>query len=442
MYKFFELRNNKYMLTLWMNNLIVVYMFFIPITASVTSRIFMAILILFLIRGDIGYYIKEAWQNNVVRAFSYLILVYLVWFIGSDNLKEGLDSFSHIKNVLYLFLFLVVIDGRYIDRILGAFILAMMLSELLSYSMFFGILPWELGISGEYFYKAFAVGDPSPFLHHIHYGVLLAFTVVLLGQKVLYAKEDIRLKAIMLIFTLTASANIFVTGGRTGYITFFPVLALFFFYYHRKLFLPALLGIILFAGIMYENSMLLQKKVGQTIHEIEKISQPSADFNSSLGQRIGFWVYSTEVIKDNFLFGVGTGDSMDEVFARVLPKDEGVKSIDHEHNQYISIMLQFGLIGLLVFFNVFYQIYKYRPKDENLRFIQLAITLAIAMGITMTMFNLRVFLLLWILMLAVSMTDRDRRTIDGDIQENKTFLKQTIGIGVIFYTVVFIKGFF
>ena len=133
---------------------------------------------------------------------------------------------------------------------------------------------------------------------------------------------------------------------------------------------------------------------------------------------------------------------MDEVFTRVLPKDEAVKLIAHEHNQYISIMLQFGVIGLAVFLNVFYQIYKYRPKDENLRFIQLAITLAIGMGITMTMFNLRVFLLLWILMLAVTMTDRDRRTIDGEIQDNTTFLKQTIGIGVAFYTVIFMKGFF
>ena len=71
---FIALKNDKNRLTLWMNNLIVVYMFFIPITASVTSRIFIAILILFFVRGDIGYYIKEAWRNNVLRAFTYLIL--------------------------------------------------------------------------------------------------------------------------------------------------------------------------------------------------------------------------------------------------------------------------------------------------------------------------------------------------------------------------------
>lgn len=440
--KFLVLRNDKDKLTLWMNNLIVVYMFFIPITASVTSRIFIAILLLFFLRGNIVHHLKEAWNNKVVRAFSYLLMVYLVWFIGSDNLKEGWNSFSHVKNALYLFVFLAVIDGRYINRILGAFIAAMMLSEILSYLMLFEILPWELGIGGEFFYRAYRVGDPSPFLHHIHYGVLLAFTVVLLAQKVLYVKEDIRLKAIMLFFTITASANIFVTGGRTGYITFFPLLALFFFYYHRKWIVPALVGISLFAGVMYQNSDLLQNKVAQTVIEVEKLVQPTADFGSSLGQRVGFWVYSAEVVKDNFWFGVGTGDSMDEVFARVLPKDEGVKSIAHEHNQYISVMLQFGVIGLAVFLNIFYQIYKYRPKDKNLRFIQLAITLAIGMGITMTMFNLRVFLHLWILMLAVSMIDREHRTIQRDVPENRVFLLQTVGIGLVFYTVIFMKDFF
>jgi O-antigen ligase len=429
-------------LTVWMNNLIVVYMFFIPITSSVTSRIFIAILALFLFRGNVIYYLKEAWENRVVRAFSYLVLVYLVWLIGSDDLKSGWNSFGHIKSALYIFIFLAIIDGRYINRILGAFILAMMLSEVISYSMFFGILPWELGIGGENFYQAYRVGDPSPFLHHIHYGVLLAFTVVLLAQKVLYAKEDFRLKAIMLFFTISASANIFVTGGRTGYVTFFPLLALFFFYYHRKWIVPALVGISLFAGIMYQSSDLLQHKVAQTVTEIEKLTQPTADFRSSLGQRVGFWVYSADVIKDNFFFGVGTGDAMNEVFARVLPKDEGVKLIAHEHNQYISVLLQFGIIGLLVFLNVFYQIYKQRPKDENLRFIQLAITLAIGMGITMTMFNLRVFLHLWILMLAVSMIDRERRTIQGSIQDTKSFLIQTVSLGAIFYTVIFVKGFF
>lgn len=443
LYRFFiALKNDKNRLTLWMNNLIVVYMFFIPITASVTSRIFIAILVLFFLRGDIFYYVKEAWKNSVVRAFSYLLLVYLIWFIGSDNVKEGWDSFSHVKNALYLFLFLVVIDGRYIDKIIGAFIFAMMLSELLSYAMFFGVLPWELSIAGEYVYQAYRVGDPSPFLHHIHYGVLLAFTVVLLAQRVLYSQENTRFKIVMALFVVTASINIFITGGRTGYFTFFPLIALFVFYYHRRWILPSIIGTLLFAGIMYQFSPILQKKVHQTQIEVEKLLQADADFRSSLGQRVGFWVYSTKVIEDNFWFGVGTGDGMDEVFARVLPKDEIVKSINHEHNQYISVMLQFGIIGLLVFLNIFYQIYRCKNNDTNIRFIQLAITVAIGIGITMTIFNLRAFLHLWILMLAVSMIDRQHRTISTDIQDNKTFLTQTIGLGVVFYTAVFVKEFF
>jgi len=163
------LKKETSLLTLWMNNLIVVYMFFVPITASVTSQIFFTILVLFFFRGNVIQHLKEAWKNGVVRALTYWVLMYLVWLVGSDNLRDGLSSFGHVKSALYIFVFLAILDGRYINRVLGAFLVGMMLSELLSYSMFFGILPWELGFRGVSFYKAFNVGDPSPFQHHIHY---------------------------------------------------------------------------------------------------------------------------------------------------------------------------------------------------------------------------------------------------------------------------------
>jgi O-antigen ligase len=424
-------------LTLWMNNLLVVYAFFTPINSSITSQIFFTVFILFLVRGNVAECLKEAWENKVARAFVYMITVYVIWMIGSDDLKSGLDSIGKIKSSLYLLLFLVVIDRRYVDKILGAFILGMMLSEILSYSMFLGMIPWEYTIAGEHLYKAYAVGDPSPFLHHIHYGLLLAFTVVLLAQRLVYSDVQKWMKIIMTMFVMTASMNIFITGGRTGYVAFFPLVALFVLYYHKRWILPALVGLVMFSVGMYELSPILQKKVDQTLSEVQKLSAPSADFQSSLGQRAGFLMYSGKVIKENFWLGVGTGDAMDAVFAKVLPKDESVKEIAHEHNQYISVMLQFGIIGLLFFLNIFYQIYRYENTDTNLRFIQLAVTLMIALGLMMTMFNLRVLLHLWILILAVSMIPKQQHTIQCAIPEGKNFVVQVIGIGVFFYLAVF-----
>lgn len=426
-------------LTLWMNNLIVVYAFFIPIDSSITSRIFIAVLVLLVMRGNIIVSLREAWNNAVIRAFAYMIGVYLVWMIGSDNFKEAMASFKHIKGALYIFVFFIIIDARYRDKIIGAFILGMIVSETLSYMIFFRIIPLEFLIAGEHIYKAYGVGDPTPFLHHLHYGILLAFTAILLARNVMYPYVSTRFKLIVALFVVITSANIFIIGGRTGYFSFFPLIAFFVFYYQRQWIVPVMVGSILFAGIMYEVSPVLQKKINQTVVEIEKLAQSDKNYISSVGQRTEFWIYSTKVIKENFWFGVGTGDSMNEVLAIIPPEDTFVRTIDHEHNQFISVMLQFGLIGLIFFLNIFYQIYKFKPDNKDMRFIQLAITLAIGIGITMTIFNLRVFLHLWILMLALTMVPSSRRTIDGPLQPMKRFLVETVTLGSLFYSVIFLK---
>ncbi len=117
-------------------------------------------------------------------------------------------------------LFYAIVDGRYINKVISAFILGMLVSEFVSYSMMLGLMPWKLELEGILFYQSYAIGDPSPFLHHIHYGVALAFTVILLIRKTFFEENSILLKVFMSIFIMTATMNIFITGGRTGYITF------------------------------------------------------------------------------------------------------------------------------------------------------------------------------------------------------------------------------
>ena len=60
-------RQNKDLITLWMNNLLVLYAFLLPISQTIKSTIFSIIVILFLIRGNILIYMKESLANPVVR---------------------------------------------------------------------------------------------------------------------------------------------------------------------------------------------------------------------------------------------------------------------------------------------------------------------------------------------------------------------------------------
>ena len=88
--------------------------------------------------------------------------------------------------------------------------------------------------------------------------------------------------------------------------------------------------------------------------EYRKSANPSG---SSIMQRIEFWKASVNIIKDNWLTGVGTGD-MNEAFQQQYEKMHSQLAPDkrwRSHNQFLSIFVGFGIIGLIWFLiSVFY----------------------------------------------------------------------------------------
>ena len=427
-------------LTLWMNNLFVLYVFLIPISQTIKATVFTLVIILFLLRGNVVFYIKEAFKNKVVQAFVWLFLIYVLGLAWSENIKEGLYWVKSIKYGLYLIIFYTIVDGRYIARIVSAFILGMLVSELVSYGMLFGIMPWELKLFGIKFYTTQVVGDPSPFLNHIHYGVLLAFVVMLLGQKIVYSNSIKVMKIFMSLFVLSATANIFITGGRTGYVTFFLLLFVLGISYLKKYFIALVLAGSLVFVMAYNFSSVFKENIVQTQNSLEKVFSES-NFETSLGVRVGMYYYGYEAVKDSILFGVGSGDSMDRIY-HISPENWRGQELPHEHNQFLSIFVKLGIIGLLIFLNIYYQIFRYKQEDKELKYIMLVSTLAIAFGILTTQFNLRVFLPLWVSMLAISMISKNRKTIQNIDLNDKTQLIQIISVGILLSIYILSKQLF
>ena len=416
---------DKDTLTLWMNNLLVLYAFLLPISQSIKAKVFIAILILFILRGDIKKYVKEALSNKVIVAFVYFFLIYLFSLFWSENIKEGLIWIKSIKYGLYLIVFYSFIDGRYIKKVLTAFIMGMLLSEFISYGMILGILPWELSIGRFHFYAAPSSIDPSPFLNHIHYGVALSFAVILLAQQIYLSKKSIFIKMLMSIFVFTASANIFVTGGRTGYVTFVLLLSTLAIFYLRKWAIVVFLFISLVLGTAYNQSPVVKLKVEQTLISVEKLLNNKPNFNTSIGIRAGMYYYGWQAVKNDLILGVGTGDSMSEIYKQ-SPKNWAGRAQPHEHNQFLSTFVKLGLVGLLVFLNIFYQIFKYKQEDKELRFIMIFATLTVAFGILTTQFNMRFFMPLWVVMLTITLISKERRTIVQTIDDKKVLIQIAI----------------
>ncbi len=383
-------------LNLSLNHLAVVYAFFLPISyyGYARSFIFSLIIILIAFRGNYKYYFTKSFNHPIAIAFLLYAGMYYIWLIGTEDMDYAKWTLHFVKVCLYPFIFYTFLDARFATRILTAMIIGVMLSEVVSYLMFFEIIPWEFelknvnlpwkdGLTTIGFYKPMHYHDPAPFLSHEIYGPLLALSVTFLVYNLLSTNNSKMTILVSSIFILTMTANIFIVGGRLGHLLFFIMVFSTYFIYKKKLlfkpFIYKVLFLITVFTIAYLSNGIFTKRLYETIHSIEKSYNNIYDFHSSMGGRYGLWYYSLDSIKENLIFGVGTGDQMHVVRENIPEKDSHLKYLITMHSQYFDILIQFGLVGLVIFFNLLYQIIKYDTKNKSYNDIKLYLVFTLFM---------------------------------------------------------------
>ncbi|PRM87612.1 hypothetical protein CJ671_09890, partial [Aliarcobacter cryaerophilus] len=270
-------------------------------------------------------------------------------------------------------LFLLFIDKRFIYLIISGFILGMFFSEIISYLIYFNLLPYKLKLFNIIIYEAQGINNPSPFLNHSFYNMLLSIVIGLMLYNLLKNKNNFFIKFVSVFFIITASINLVLVGGRIGYLSYVVIIGVVLFILYekntlKKILPTGLLILSMFFYLAYNNSSQFKIRIDNAISDKEKIfNQDGNDYNSSIGLRIGFWLYSVDVIKENLFFGVGTGNHMDAVKSKLTKEHKYISNIEHPHNEYIKNLLQFGVIGFIFFLNIFYQIFKLKIYDEDLK---------------------------------------------------------------------------
>ncbi len=372
------------------NHLIVVIAFFLPISESARSSGIFILLVLLLFKTDLTARFQESIQNRVIQAFLLYWLMNFVWVLFSTDPELSLHYAKLLDYFYYPLLLMLYLDKAYIYRIFSAFILGMLLSELLSYSLAFGIIKHvPYGIVTQ------SIHDPSPFLYHMGYGFILTFTVGLLLQRIIQFK-DLKHKLIYGLFFLTASANVFVNAGRTGYILYSVSIFVLLILTYKKHFFKILPATLLFLALVYtlayNFSPVFQKRMGLLVTSSTKAVKDD-NLNSSLGARVAMGRVAIETIKDRPLLGFGPGTAVDAVSAKARELDTPIKwlkNIPYPNidDQYLEALVQFGFIGFFIFLNMFYQIFRYKQPDRKLKIIQLLVLfLALAYSVQVTTFQ-------------------------------------------------------
>jgi len=107
------------------------------------------------------------------------------------------------------------------------------------------------------------------------------------------------------------------------------------------------------------------QRIYELVNEYEDFKNNRAVNGHSLGMRLYFWKAAIHVIKNNVLFGIGTGDVQSELNIAYIETKTPLSTewYKRPHNQFLTVTVALGIFGLIVFiFSLIYPLIILRKK--------------------------------------------------------------------------------
>ncbi len=115
------------------------------------------------------------------------------------------------------------------------------------------------------------------------------------------------------------------------------------------------------------------------VNDVQKIFE--GNFNSSWGTRVAYHYVAADIIEANPIVGVGVGDFKKSAKDALQKDDHGFSSNlkvfipkHHFHNQYLNVVVQNGLIGLLLLLYMIYNLFTVKIGDSELKELSVLFT--------------------------------------------------------------------
>ena len=290
---------------------------------------------------------RLGWLDQAERLLIAAVLVYVFIWLGAwlahGRSAEGAEEFTRILRLLPMIpvlLFLRRVDGLapwwWNGMVAGALLAGL-------YALWF-VLSGQTGAHGSR-----VEGTTNP----IYFGgFALAFALMLLPRLVGGQEASRRRILVLLAITLALAANA-LSGSRGAWLAIPALLLIYPLTLGRRL-RPALrLGLplallALSAAIIAGAAMLINDRYTETLLDLGRLHQglPS---DGAIGLRLGMWQVAWQQFLEQPLFGAGPGSFRQALLAAI---DRGQLSaadfagFRHPHNQYLSVMLVAGLVGL------------------------------------------------------------------------------------------------
>lgn len=353
--------------------LVILFAFTLPLSRALISFSIILIPLLWLLEGKFQEKYNKIKSNKLLISITAFLLFSTLSLIWTENFEIGLNVLRKEMYFITLFVIATTIKREQIESIITAFLFGMLISEIIAYGVFFEL--WT--------FKNATVENPSPFMMHIDYSVFMAFTSLLLLNKILSNRYLLKQKLLYLVFFMTVTGNLFLAIGRTGQVAFFLgifTVAIIHFKISLKSILISLSLLTLISFTAYNISDTFKVRVHAGISDIEKIS--NINLNSSLGIRVAYYIVTWDSLKNDFILGIGIGDYKDIIDSTIDANNyqfisKGTKKFMkkyHPHSQYLLILLQLGIVGILLLFYLIYQLLKLKIANTEIKELSIIFT--------------------------------------------------------------------
>ncbi len=193
------------------------------------------------------------------------------------------------------------------------------------------------------------LGNVKVFGNFININTFAAFLNLLYPIALAQALSDQRHKTLYWsLISLLLSVSIWFTISRGGILTMFASTAIIIIYYRKNASRAALLCLAFIVSIILLSiiSGALYPQEGQNTIIMPSIQRLLTSFSTSKNQdRLELWNLSIEITKNNPFLGVGIANY--GLYAQ--EHYEGIYTIAPAHNNFLQILAEQGLIGLLAY---------------------------------------------------------------------------------------------
>ena len=343
----------------------------IPLTTAGISISMVLLFIYWVLERNYCIKIQELCKNPVFIATFAFFILHLVGQYWLDGVKQinGFKSWM----VFIIPVLASVVDVKTAKKGLIAFVIGMLVSDVWLITKILSV--WDQ-------YSKGLVDDLGGFYisgSRISFAPMIVIAFSILFSRYLYGITS-GIKKYILIFTMIIMVfSIFYTGGRGGQITFIiSWLILTFIHYKKnnKKLTYSVLVLITILTTSYFTSAIFNNRVNLIITEVMFFIDNNQDkkYQTSVGRRLHYIENGIDLFKDKPWLGYGTGsyENVASDYLYVKNDDSGNKFLSkttNPHNYHLLVLIQFGIIGFLIYLSIFAtQIYVAIKAPNNYKY--------------------------------------------------------------------------